>query len=144
MCTQRRLRSDWASDLPSLIRVFIVHMKKFVFFATYWPHSEDWSDWVDAQLFCFRWVHRSFCRVCHMLAHVVLSRSASSRHFYRVPKTCFHREIRKIFTWRLVLSGANIKAFTLGQTDLNRQNTGSDQGLTCLLLIQHISEQINR
>ena len=57
MCTQRRLRSAWAS--PSLIRVFAVRMKKA--WVLSYPLSAQrklWSDWADAQAdlrLC--WVH---------------------------------------------------------------------------------------
>ena len=40
--------------------------RKLGFLATLWAHSEDWSDWVDAQAdLRLRWAHRSFCWFCH-------------------------------------------------------------------------------
>ena len=70
VCTQRRLRSAWASAQsdqsslstwrnPSLIRVFTVRMKKP--WALSYPLSAQrrlWSDWADAQAdLSFRWTH---------------------------------------------------------------------------------------
>ena len=60
VCTQRRLRSTWASAQsdqsqsghpPSLIRVFTVRMPRLI---------------------CLHWVH-SFCWFCHVTAHLVWS-----------------------------------------------------------------------
>ena len=47
ICTQRRLRSAWASaqsDQSSLAA-----WRNLGSLATHWAHSEDWSDWADAQ-----------------------------------------------------------------------------------------------
>ena len=34
-------------------------------------HSEDWSDWADAQAdLSLCWAHRSFCWFCHAVAHI--------------------------------------------------------------------------
>ena len=39
--------------------------------ATHWEHSEDWSDWVNAQADqSLRWAHRSFCWFCHATAQI--------------------------------------------------------------------------
>ena len=39
--------------------------------ATHWAHSEDWSDWANAQAdLSLRWAHRSFCWFCHAAAHM--------------------------------------------------------------------------
>ena len=36
-------------------------------------HSEDWSDWADAQAaLSLRWAHRSFCWFCHEEAQIAL------------------------------------------------------------------------
>ena len=41
--------------------------------ATQWAHSEDWSDWADAQAdLSLRWAH-SFCWFCHVAAHIFSS-----------------------------------------------------------------------
>ena len=69
MCTQRRLRSQpW--HLPSLIRVFTVHMKKA--WVLSYPLSAQqrlWSDWVDAQAdLSLHWAHMPFCWFCHEVA----------------------------------------------------------------------------
>ena len=38
--------------------------------ATHWAHSEDWSDWVEAQAdLSLHWVHRSCCWFCHAATH---------------------------------------------------------------------------
>ena len=55
--------SDQPGHLPSLIRVFTVHMKKALVLS--YPLSTQrrlWSDWADAQAdLRLHWVHRSFC-----------------------------------------------------------------------------------
>ena len=39
--------------------------------STCWAHSEDWSDWVDAQAdLSLHWAHMSFCWFCHAAAHI--------------------------------------------------------------------------
>ena len=39
--------------------------------ATHWVHSEDWSDWADAQAdLNLRWVHMPFCWFCHEAAQM--------------------------------------------------------------------------
>ena len=39
--------------------------------ATHWVHSEDWSDWADAQAdLSLRWAHRSFCLFCLAAAQI--------------------------------------------------------------------------
>ena len=44
------------TDPPSLIRVFVVRMKKA--WTLSFPLSEDWSDWADAQAdLSLRWAH---------------------------------------------------------------------------------------
>ena len=62
LCTQWILRLAWA-----------VHMKKiWVITATHWAHSEDWSDWVDAQAdLSLRWAHKSFCWFRHETAQMI-------------------------------------------------------------------------
>ena len=40
-------------------------------FATHWAHSEDWSDWADAQAdLSHLWVRMPFCWFCHEAAHM--------------------------------------------------------------------------
>ena len=40
--------------------------------ATHWAHSEDWSDWAEAQaVLSLRWAHMSFCWFCHKAAHLI-------------------------------------------------------------------------
>ena len=57
MCTQQRLRLDWAVWSASLLSKW----RKPGSLATQWVHSEDWSDWVDAQAdLSLRWVHSHF------------------------------------------------------------------------------------
>ena len=63
---------DQPGHPPSLIRVFAVHMKKAWVLSYHWAHSEDWSDWADAQAdLSLRWAHRSFCWFCHETAHFI-------------------------------------------------------------------------
>ena len=42
--------------------------------ATHWVHSEDWSDWGDAQAdLSLHWAHMPFCCFCHEVAQMFLS-----------------------------------------------------------------------
>ena len=51
--------SDQPGHPPSLISVFAV--RKLGSLATHWAHSEDWSDWVNAQAdLGLRWAHTHF------------------------------------------------------------------------------------
>ena len=55
--------SDQPGHLPSLIRVFAVHMKKACVLGYSMSYSEDW---VDAQTNpSLRWLLKSYCRFCH-------------------------------------------------------------------------------
>ena len=39
--------------------------------ATHWAHSEDWSDWANAQAdLSLCWAHTYFCWFCHVVAHM--------------------------------------------------------------------------
>ena len=39
--------------------------------ATLWSHSEDWSNWADAQaVLSLCWVHTQLCWFCHVPAHI--------------------------------------------------------------------------
>ena len=63
--------SDRPGHLPSLIRVFAVRMNKPLSLATHWAHSEDSSEWTDAQAdLSIHWAHRSFCWFCHEAARL--------------------------------------------------------------------------
>ena len=66
--------SDQPGHLPSLIRVFAVHMKKT--WVLSYPLSAQlrfWSDWADAQAdLSLRWEHRSVYWFCHAAAHMEL------------------------------------------------------------------------
>ena len=74
LCAQRRLRSAY---LPSLARVFTVHMKKA--WVLSYPLSAQrrlWSDWADALGGCPGWSEsslgaHSFCWFCHVMAHII-------------------------------------------------------------------------
>ena len=67
--------SDQPGHLPSLIRVFAVHMKKT--WVLNYPLSAQqrlWSDWADAQVYLsLYWAHMPFCRFCHTLAHFMIN-----------------------------------------------------------------------
>ena len=68
MCTQRRLGSAWASaqSYQSLLSAW----RKLGSLATHWAHSEDWSDWADAQAdLSLHWAYMPFCWFCHEAAH---------------------------------------------------------------------------
>ena len=69
LCTQRRLRSAWASaqfDQSSLSA-----RRNLGSIATHWVHSEDWPDWGDAQAdLSVCWVHMSFRWFCLAAAHM--------------------------------------------------------------------------
>ena len=63
--------SDQPGHSPSLIRVFVVPMKKAWIFS--YPLSAQWrleSDWVDA--LSLRWAHMPFCWVCHAAVQIKL------------------------------------------------------------------------
>ena len=58
------VRPVWSDSSLSLWR-------KLRSLATDWAHSEDWSDWTDAQDdLSLRWAHRSFCWFCQEAAHI--------------------------------------------------------------------------
>ena len=48
---------------------------------TYWAHSEDWSDWVNAQAdLSLHWVHMSFCWFCRVVAHLRTTKMQINLH----------------------------------------------------------------
>ena len=56
MNAQRRLRSAWTSAQSD--QSLLSAWRKFGSLATRWAHSEDWSDWADAQAdLSLRWAH---------------------------------------------------------------------------------------
>ena len=58
LCLQQKLTSAQA-DQSSLSA-----WRNLASLATHWVHSEDWSDWVDAQVnLSLCWVHKSFCHL---------------------------------------------------------------------------------
>ena len=62
MCAQRRPRS--AGHPFSLIKVFAVRMKNHWVISYPKAHSEDWSDWAEAQAdLSLRWAHSYFIGV---------------------------------------------------------------------------------
>ena len=64
--TKWPLRTTSASSDQSLQ---YAHMKKLPIERT--AHSEDWSDWADAQAdMSLRWTHRSFCWFCRAAAQI--------------------------------------------------------------------------
>ena len=88
------------SDPPSLIRVFAVHMKKA--WVLSYPLSTQqrlWSHWVDAQVgLCLCWAHRSFCWLCHEVAHFIWKQS-NSKPVARIHDGCciFHEKTQVCF-----------------------------------------------
>ena len=44
--------------------------RKFGSLATHWQHSEDWSDWADAQADLSSLGAQSFCWFCHEVTHI--------------------------------------------------------------------------
>ena len=59
LCAQWRLRSAWASTQSD--QSLLSAWRKLGSFTTYWAHSKDWSDWVDAQAEqSLRWAHSHF------------------------------------------------------------------------------------
>ena len=75
LCIQQRHRSAWA-DAQSDVSLLS-------FIATHKVHSEDWSDWVEAQAdLSLRRVHRSFCLFFHAPApfNLLTIRQSSHRH----------------------------------------------------------------
>ena len=58
-------------DICPVWPVFTVRMKKAWVLSYPWVHSEDWSDWVDAQAdLSLCWAHRTFCWFCHEVSHI--------------------------------------------------------------------------
>ena len=70
--------SDQLGHPPSLIRVFIVCMKKaWVLSYPLSTQQKLWSDWVDAQVDpSLRWA-QLFCWFCHEAAHLWIAKPAS-------------------------------------------------------------------
>ena len=65
--------SDQPGNLPSLIRVFAVPMKKH--WALNYLLSAQWSLWSDGWMPRLVWVfagHTSFCEFCWVAAHIIL------------------------------------------------------------------------
>ena len=63
--------SDQPGHSPSLIRSSLSAWRKFGSLATYKAHSEDWSDWADAQAdLKLRLAHESFGWFCHAQAQL--------------------------------------------------------------------------
>ena len=73
LCTQWILRSTWASAQSD--QSLLLAWRSIGSLAAHWAHSNDWSDWVDAQAgdLSLHWTHRSFCWFCHVAAHIVIS-----------------------------------------------------------------------
>ena len=79
--------SDQPGNLPSLIRIVAVHMKKA--WVLSYPLSAQrrlWSDWADAQAdLSLRWAHIPFCWFCHVVAQIKMDnrihlRDKSQKH----------------------------------------------------------------
>ena len=91
ICGQRRLRLAWASA-QSDQNLRCPHEEKLGSLVTHWAHSEDWSDWMDAQAdLSLCWVHIPFCWFCHEAAQMTLSFQTSHKN---IIKEVFH-EIEK-------------------------------------------------
>ena len=66
--------SDQTGQMPSLIRVFAVRMKK-AWVLSYPLNAQRrlWPDWADAQAhLSIRWAHMPFCWFCHEAAQIFL------------------------------------------------------------------------
>ena len=66
--------SDQPGHASSLIRVFVVRMKKaWVLSYPLSAQQRGWSDWANALAdLSLRWAHVSFCLFCHEAAHIWL------------------------------------------------------------------------
>ena len=61
--------ADQFGHPPSVIRVFAVRGRRLGSLVTHWVHSEDWSDWADAQAdLSLRWAQTSFRWFSHDVA----------------------------------------------------------------------------
>ena len=102
MYTQRRqiIRPVWSessSDQPGICPVWsessLLAWRKLGCSATYWVHSELWSDQADAQAdLSLRWAHRSFCWFYCEVAHIMCMCITTMFSFINEPrheKTCF-------------------------------------------------------
>ena len=93
LCAERRLRSAWASTQSdqSSLSAWRNHMKK--------PHSEDWSDWADAQAdLSLRWAHSHFVVFFHVVAHVMiilsLMNKAGARYVSQIRLVFMRSQVR--------------------------------------------------
>ena len=92
--------SDQPWHPPSLIRVFVVRMKKHWVFS--YPLSAQWRlwpDWTDAQAdLSLRWAHMPFCWFCHKAAHFTYPENVTERS-----REC-HNQKQQPNPWHLELS----------------------------------------
>ena len=59
------------SILPVWSQSSLSAWRKLGSLATHWAHSEDWSDWMDAQAdLSLCWAHMSVCWLCQKAAHM--------------------------------------------------------------------------
>ena len=81
--------SDQPGHPPSLIKVYAVHMKKvWVLSYPIWAHSEDWSNWADAQAdLCLCWVHTHFVGFVVSWLRLVWTVCLKSLNYYGKPAT---------------------------------------------------------
>ena len=62
--------SDQPGHPPSLIEYSLYAWRSIGSLATHRAHSEDWSDWADAQAdLSLRWAHEPICWFCRAAAH---------------------------------------------------------------------------
>ena len=94
LCSQRRLRSAWASAVwseSSLCAHWVAKDPSFIH-----ADSEDWSDWADTQAdLSLRSTHLPFCWFCHEAAHFINPWILSSTmHFDTPDDTCKFQIVR--------------------------------------------------
>ena len=75
---------------PTSVHLIRVFGRKLGSLATHWAHSEDWSDWVDAQAdLILRWTHSHF--VGFVMSRLIWSESLLSKWSFKESSLPFER-----------------------------------------------------
>ena len=86
--------SDQPGHPPSPISSLSAWIK-LGFLATHWAHSEDWSDWADAQAdLSLRWAHKSLCWFWHAAAQTMFNPFVPWVSYWDLGKKCRPRSAR--------------------------------------------------
>ena len=83
------------------------------FLVTHWAHSEDLSDWVNAQAdLSLCWAHRSFCWFCHAQTYICFSLYLHiDVTVLEKTRTSYHSKTYRMCThWRLTSTCASVQS----------------------------------